>query len=221
MAGSPSYGVPGGAPGAGARPQPGSGVALVVVDMINAMRFPGADAMASAAVGAAEVIADLRRDADRLGVPVVYVNDNDGQWHAERSRIVEACRDAGDVQRRLLDLIAPRHDDYFIIKPQLSGFYATSLEVLLSQLGARRLVMTGMATEICVQFTAADAHMRGYDLWAPGNATASARPEHQDWALQIMRRSFGAEIAPTTALTLAGWADAASSRPAGPWNRNP
>jgi len=189
--------------------------------MINAMRFPGADAMASAAIGAAEVIVDLRRDADRLGVPVVYVNDNDGQWRAEQSRIVEACRGAGDVPRRLVDLIAPRHDDYFVIKPQLSGFYATSLEVLLPKLGVRRLAITGMATEICVQFTAADAHMRGYDLWAPGNATASARSEHQDWALQIMRRSFGAEIAPTTALILAGWADASNVRPSGLRNPDP
>lgn len=188
------------------------GVGLLIIDMINDMSFPGADAMGDAALSAADAISRLRDEADRLGAPVVYVNDNYGQWHSERSRIVETCRAAGDVPRRLADAIAPRDDDFFVIKPQFSGFYATNLPVLLPKLGVNRLVITGLAADICVLFTAADAHMRAYDLWAPADAVASSRSEHQDWALQIMQKAMGAEIAPTTDLDLATWIDRGSDR---------
>lgn len=185
-----------------AGPAPG-GVGLLIVDMISSMDFEGAAAMAERALAAAEAIARLREAADRQGVPVVYVNDNHGQWHSERSLIVERCRDGAgaEIVRRL----EPRPDDFFVIKPQVSGFYATNLPVLLPKLGVSRLVLTGIAADICVLFTAADAHMRAYDLWVPADAVASSRPEHGDWALEIMRKAMGAETAPSHALSLADW----------------
>jgi len=68
-----------------------------------------------------------------------------------------------------------------------------------------RLVLTGVAADICVLFTAADAHMREYALWVPKDAVASDRPEHRDWALGIMTKSMDAETRPTTELTLEDW----------------
>lgn len=187
------------------QPPPPGGAGLLIIDMINDMRFDEADAMAEPALAAAETIARLRDEADRLGIPVVYVNDNYGQWHSERSRIVKRCREASDVARQLVDLVAPRDDDYFVIKPQVSGFYATNLQVLLPKLGVNRLILTGLAADICVLFTAADAHMRAYDLWTPADAVASSRPEHQAWALQILQKAMDAEIASTSELQLADW----------------
>ena len=99
----------------------------------------------------------------------------------------------------------PGRADYFIIKPQVSGFYATNLPVLLPRLGVRRLILVGVAAAICVPFTAADAHMRKYALWVPSDAVASDRREHRDWALDIMAKSMDAEIRPTTELSLAQW----------------
>ena len=192
------------------RAAPGN-VGLLIIDMINDMKFAGANDVAEAALAAAQVIARLRRDADRLGVPVVYVNDNYGEWRSERSRIVAACREANDIARRLTDAVAPRDEDFFVIKPQFSGFYATNLQVLLPKLGVSRLVLTGLATDICVLFTAADAHMRAYDLWTPADAVASSRPEHQGWALQIMAKAMAADVAPTTELSLEDWVERGST----------
>lgn len=186
-------------------PRAPGGVGLLIIDMINDMKFAGADSMAKPALQAASAIARLREDADRLSAPVVYVNDNYGQWHSERSRIVQSCGEASPTARRLLQAIAPRDDDFFVIKPQFSGFYATNLQVLLPKLGVSRLVLTGLAADICVLFTAADAHMRAYDLWTPTDAVASSRPEHRAWALEIMQKSMGAEVAPTTDLSLDAW----------------
>jgi nicotinamidase-related amidase len=75
----------------------------------------------------------------------------------------------------------------------------------LPALGVSRLVLAGFAADICVLFTAADAHMRQYDLWVPGDAVASETGGHQDWALEIMRKSMSAETRPTTELDLESW----------------
>jgi nicotinamidase-related amidase len=195
-------------------PAPGR-TALLIVDLVNDMNFEGAQAMACTAVAAARTVARLRSEADALKVPVVYVNDNYGLWRSERSKIVEHCRQAGETARELAALVTPRDGDYFVIKPQVSGFYATNLPVLLPKLGVQRLVLTGVAADICVLFTAADAHMREYELWVPADAVASCRAEHKDWALQLMAKSMAAEIRPTAELGLRAWigADRRASLP--------
>jgi nicotinamidase-related amidase len=185
-------------------PAPG-GVGLVIIDMINDMAFPGAEAVRPKAERVADIILALRDEADRLKVPVIYVNDNYGQWHSEKSRIVEACGAADSPGRTLVRKIAPRDNDYFVIKPQFSGFYATNLPVLLPKLGVSRLVIAGIAADICVLFTAADAHMRAYDLWVPRDAVASEADERADWALEIMQNSMQAKTASTQDLTLEAW----------------
>ena len=186
----------------GRPPAPG-GVAFLIIDMINTLEFGGADGMLPAAKAAAEAIVSLRDEADRAGAPIIYVNDNYDQWHSDRERLIELGQ-AGKG-RPLVDALAPRRDDYFVIKPQFSGFYATNLPVLLPRLGASRLVLTGIAADICVLFTAADAHMREYDLWVPENAVAASDPDRTHWALEIMRGSMKAETAATDRLSLADW----------------
>ena len=187
-----------------AKPAPG-GVGLLIIDFINDMSFEGAEAMCGPAVETAKVVAALRKAADDAQVPVIYVNDNYGQWHSERSRLVEHCSRRSRTARALAELVGPRPNDYFVIKPQVSGFYATNLPVLLPRLGVRRLILSGIAADICVLFTAADAHMRAYDLWVPADAVVSEREERKRWALQIMAKSLGAETRPTSELRLSDW----------------
>lgn len=189
------------------RPAAG-GTALLIIDMINDMDFPGAEEMWAEAGKAADAIVKLRDDADRLKAPVVYVNDNYGQWHSERSRLVEHCGRSGPG-REIVDKIRPRDDDFFVIKPQFSGFYSTNLPVLLPKLRANRLILTGVAADICVLFTAADAHMREYGLWVPRDAVASSSKERTNWALEIMQNSMSAETRPTTEFRLEDWIAAA------------
>lgn len=184
------------------RDQRRDATALLIIDMINCFDFKGADQMKPRAEKAAQVIDGLRGAMAEAGMPVVYVNDNFGEWHSEKSRLVERAREAGSP---VTDMLEPRPDDYFIIKPQFSGFYATNLPVLLPKLGVTRLILTGIATDICVLFTAADAHMRDYSLWIPQDAVAARNDERGGWALEMMRESMGAETRPTTELDLTAW----------------
>lgn len=182
------------------RDQPRSGAALLIIDMINRFEFDGAERLLPGANKAANAILALRQQADSLDLPVIYVNDNFGEWHSERSRLIER---AGD--RLPSPDLKPRDRDYFILKPQFSGFYSTNLAVLLPKLGVRDLVLSGIATDICVLFTAADAHMRDYRLWVPGDAVAAEDQTRGDAALEIMRSHMGAETAATRHLRLKDW----------------
>jgi nicotinamidase-related amidase len=183
--------------------------ALLIIDMINDFAFADAEGMLDHAERISGVIAQLRGDAERAGVPVVYVNDNYGQWHSDRNKIIDYCREQNDRGGAIIDRLRPREDDYFVIKPQFSGFYATNLPVLLPQLGVSRVILTGLAADICVLFTAADAHMRDYDLWVPRDAVASSQEEHRDWALGIMEKSMAAETRAATEYRLEEWIERA------------
>ncbi|MGW8140834.1 cysteine hydrolase family protein [Sphingomonas zeae] len=179
--------------------------ALLIIDMINDLDFEGGEDLREPAEAAAQRIVALRAAADEAGVPVIYVNDNFGHWHSERSSIVDHCDREDSPDRALIAALRPRDSDYFIVKPQFSGFYATNLPVLLPQLGVSRVILTGVAADICVLFTAADAHMREYDLWVPGDTVASESDAHRRWALEIMQHSMCAETRPTDELPLTDW----------------
>ncbi|MFV0623945.1 cysteine hydrolase family protein [Sphingomonas sp. ac-8] len=179
--------------------------ALLIIDMVNALEFDDAAPMRAAAEATVAPILRLREAADVAGVPVIYVNDNDDQWHSERSRLIDRVVDSDAPGRDLTRRLRPRENDYFVIKPQFSGFYATNLPVLLPRLGVSRLVLTGVAADICVLFTAADAHMRQYALWVPEDGVASSDPQRTEWALEIMRNSMGADTRPTDARSLPDW----------------
>lgn len=179
------------------------GTALLIIDMVNCFDFPGAEKLKPNAERATDGIATLLAEAREKNFPIIYVNDNFGEWHSERSKLIEAAEDQADSPR--IASIRPHDGDYFIIKPHFSGFYATNLPVLLPKLGVTKLVLTGVATDICVLFTAADAHMRDYGLWIPEDAVAAEDPAREQWALDIMREAMSAETCSTTRLTMSDW----------------
>nr|WP_315379452.1 isochorismatase family cysteine hydrolase [uncultured Sphingomonas sp.] len=185
-----------------ARDQGGAAAALLIIDMINTFDFKGGEDLRARAEAIAGPILQLRDAFDAADLPTVYVNDNFGEWHSEKSRLIAKAFDgAADGLAR----IKPRDCDYFVLKPQFSGFYATNLPVLLPKLGVRRLVLTGVATDICVLFTAGDAHMRDYALWVPEDAVATQDDDRGRWALEIIAQSMGADIAATTAHSPDEW----------------
>ena len=138
---------------------------------------------------------EVRAEVDRVRQVVATL-------HAELPRWGLVVWTAGNVSQRVS---VPGSPDLFVIKPQFSGFYSTNLPVLLPKLGATRLILTGVAADICVLFTAGDAHMREYDLWVPSDAVASVNPERTRWALEIMEKSMNAEVRPTAELSLDDW----------------
>jgi len=169
---------------------------LLLVDFINPLRFEGAEALAPAAVEAARATAALKRQFRAEGWTTVYVNDNFGHWRSDESLLMRECRRSGGHAAQLARLLAPAKDDLFVLKPRHSGFYQTPLALLLDELKAKDLVITGLAADYCVQCTAMDAYVRGLRVWVPGDCTAAESPQRKETALQWMKDTLKARIDP-------------------------
>lgn len=163
-----------------------SPVALLVIDMINAFEFDGADRMLPRALAAAKAIATLKARARAGGVPVLYVNDNFGRWRSDFRSILGHVLREGCPGKPIAELLRPEPDDYFVLKPKHSGFQFTTLDVVLAHLGAKTLILTGVAGNFCVLFTAHDAYMRDYRLIVPGDCVASQTEGDDRYALRHM-----------------------------------
>ena len=165
-----------------------SDIALLLIDVINDLEFEGGEDLFRDALPAARNIARLKERAQQAGVPVIYVNDNFGRWRSDFKKIVSHCLNDQVRGRPIAELLAPDEADYFVLKPKHSGFFSTTLDLLLKYLGVRTLVLTGFAGNNCVLFTANDAYLRDYELIVPSDCTASIRTEENEYALKQMQQ---------------------------------
>jgi nicotinamidase-related amidase len=177
-------------------------VALLLIDVINDLEFEGSDPLVEPAIAMAHRIAKLKRRAKAAGIPAIYVNDNFGRWKSDFRRVVEHCLHDGVKGEELARLLAPDDDDYFVLKPKHSAFYATTLDVLLTYLGVRTLIFAGIAGNICILFSANDAYMRDFELIVPADCTVSNTVEENEHALEQMRVVLKADITESAKLDL-------------------
>jgi nicotinamidase-related amidase len=177
-------------------------VALLLIDVINDLAFGHGKALLKFALPMAKKIAALKRRAKQVGIPSIYVNDNFGRWQSDFQQVLRHCLDEEVCGKPLATLLHPEDEDYFVLKPKHSGFYSTTLELLLEALGAHTLILTGIAGNICVLFTANDAYMRGYTLMIPEDCVASNTVRENKSALHLMQTVLKADIRPSTALDL-------------------
>lgn len=168
--------------------------ALLLIDVINAMDFPGGDQLLKMALPAAKRIESMIARARLAKVPVIYVNDNFGRWRSDFSAHVRHCLETGVPGAPIVKMLLPQEDDYFVLKPKHSGFYSTSLEILLDYLGAKTLILAGFAGNLCVLYTANDAYMRDYELIVPKDCIASETRQATQHALEQMHYHLKADI---------------------------
>ncbi|MGE0757702.1 MAG: cysteine hydrolase family protein [Pirellulaceae bacterium] len=168
--------------------------ALLLIDVINDFNFAEADQLLQFAVPMARRIAELKQKAKQAALPVVYVNDNFGRWRSDFRSQVRHCLEADARGREVVDALRPEEDDYFVLKPKHSGFFSTTLETLLIYFGVRSLILVGVASNICVLFTANDAYMRDFHLYVPADCVAANTERENDYALEQMRVVLKADI---------------------------
>lgn len=168
--------------------------------MLNDFAFPEAPRLLPAARRAARRIRALKTRMRAAQLPVVYVNDNYGDWHADAGALYARMSRPACPGREIAALLRPDPEDYFVIKPKHSGFFETPLHQLLQALRVRHLVLTGIAGNICVLFTAHDAHMRGYRLTVPADAIASNTAAESRATLHQVRAVMGAATPPSARL---------------------
>jgi len=178
-----------------------SPIALILIDVINDLEFDEAEQLLEHALPMARRLAELKQRAKAAGIPVIYVNDNFGRWRSDFNAQVEHCLQSSVRGKPIAELLRPQKDDYFILKPKHSGFFSTTLDTLLEYLGVKTVVLTGIAANICVLFTANDAYMRDLHLVVPSDCVASNSQEENDYALGQMQKVLKADTRPSSELS--------------------
>ncbi len=125
-------------------------------------------------------VIDKAREAS---VPVVYVQHIEPEY--ERMQPGNAGFDVHP------DLAATA-GDAFVHKRTRDSFYGTDLKDILEGLGASRLVVTGMQTEMCVSYTSRSAVSHGYDvtLVADGHTTFNRDNVSGQLLIDVFNESF-------------------------------
>jgi len=168
-----------------------SNSALLIIDMLNTLEFAEGRQLLRQALPAAKNILRLKQKLKGQGVPAIYVNDNFGRWKSSWEQVYEICAAQHSLGKPLAEILKPEDDDYFVLKPKHSGFFSTTLEVLLEDLKIKHLILTGIAGNICVLFTANDAHMRDFKVTVPKDCIASNTKADNDYTLRQLSKVFG------------------------------
>ena len=175
-------------------------VALLLIDVINDLEFRDNAYLVKQAPRLARRIAALKKRARAARVPVIYVNDNFGKWQSDFEKLVQHCLHDKVAGQILAEILRPSPDDYFVLKPKHSGFFSSTLETVLRYLGTDTLILTGIAGDRCILFTANDAFLREFRLFVPSDCVISSNAQHNRQALKLMERVLDADIRPSARL---------------------
>jgi len=177
-------------------------VALLLLDVLNDLDFPGNSALVKAAPLLAANISSLKSNCKHAGIPTIYVNDNHGKWRSDLQAVLSNCLRPGSLGRHMVEKIVPEPSDYVVLKPKHSIFYATPLETLLSYLKTKTVILTGLTTNACVLTSAGEIFVRDLKLYVPSDCVAAQDKRDHRNALQLMKKSFKADITLSTRLNL-------------------
>jgi len=169
--------------------------AFVVIDMLNDfVQEQGALYVGEAGRRVIPVIMRELTKARNEGWPVIYVCDQHYEGDQEFKMFPSHCL-VGSKGSKICAELVPQAGDLVIPKRRYSGFYGTDLDLCLRERGVQELVLTGVCTNICVLYTAADARMRNYRVTVIKEGVASFDEKAHLFALQEMERTLGVNIA--------------------------
>lgn len=140
----------------------------------------------------------LVESARSAGVTVIFLRF--AQTRATESEVYREQRDRGRAGFRYCQEgtpgvefyhVAPQAEEAVVTKHRYSGFVNTDLDLILRSNGIRTLVMTGVATNGCVDATARDGFMHDYYVVFVEDGTATYWPEQHEATLKTVRDSYG------------------------------
>jgi len=177
---------------------PGGGLAELGVDM-------------SALEACVPKIAALVGGARQVGVPVIHIRTHHEPatespvWRELRlrrspnkPRWCEPGTWGADFY-----YVAPQSGEVVITKHRYSGFIETDLDLILRSQGIASLIMTGVASNNCVECTARDGFMKDYYIVFVDDCTAATNSTIHAATLANMESLFG--IVVQSAQVLAEW----------------
>jgi nicotinamidase-related amidase len=171
---------------------PRAKTAVIVVDMLNRYEHEDAEALCDSVERGLPAMCEIVCCAQRTDVPLIYVNDNYGDWAASRAELSQSA--LGGRNPSLVEPIVPQEGVSFVTKARHSIFYETQLDYLLRECGITRLMLIGQVTEQCILYSALDAYVRHYEIVVPSNAVAHIHHDLARAALRMMQLNMNAHV---------------------------
>lgn len=168
--------------------------ALLVIDMLHDFIAP--DGALTCGPAGTAIVPAVRRavDAHRAaGDMVVYLCDSHRPDDAEFAMFPPHCL-TGTAGAEIIPELAPVDGDIRIAKRRYSGFFGTDLDITLREKGVTKIHLTGVCTNICVLYTAADARNLGYAVTVDSHCVASFDAAAHKWALAEMKSTLGCTV---------------------------
>ncbi|NEB32870.1 cysteine hydrolase [Streptomyces sp. SID14446] len=173
--------------------------AVIVIDMINTYDHPDADRLVPSVEKTIPALSRLLECARAAETPVIYVNDNFGEWRSHHGELLDKA--LAGPHADLVEPLRPDDASLFVVKARHSIFYETPLTYLLAKQDIDHVVLCGQVTEQCVLYSALDAHIRHLQVTVPEDAVAHIHADLADAALRMMRRNMGANICTAAQVT--------------------
>ncbi|MFE3145535.1 isochorismatase family protein [Streptomyces sp. NPDC059218] len=132
-------------------------------------------------------VAELKRTAARLGMPVLYTAQPGGQSPDERGLQQDFWGPglpADPHAAAIAEAVAPDEGDAVLTKWKYSGFVRTDLLERLREQGRDQIVVTGVYAHIGVLMTACDAWMQDIQAFVVADAVADFSAEDHAMALR-------------------------------------
>jgi nicotinamidase-related amidase len=171
------------------------------VDVLNDVDFSGNSRLLKSIHSLGKNISALKKRCKDAVIPVIYVNDNRGNWRSDVSAALSHCLRPDSPVCPMVSQLIPEASDYMALKPKHSAFYATPLDTLFSYLKVKTVILAGLITNACILSTASDLYVRDLDVCVPCDCVAALKRAHRD-ALELMKISFEVDTTPSTKLNL-------------------
>lgn len=159
--------------------------ALLIIDMLNDFILPGAPLEVP---GGRDIIPNIQREIKKAhveGYPVFYLNDSHAPNDAEfKVWPVHAVK--GTDGANVVDGLKPTEKDNVVEKTRYDGFFETDLGDQLIALGITDVIMVGVCTEICINYTGSSAIMRGIKVHVPQDCVSALTNADGDAALRMI-----------------------------------
>ena len=175
---------------------------ILVVDMLN--DFVTGALKCDRGLAIVPKTAKLLKGARKAGVPVIFCNDAHVKGIDHELKLWGDHAIAGTKGAEVIPELEVSSADYVVPNRRYSGFFHTDLDLLLRELGADTVIMTGLHTHMCVRHTSADAYCLGYNVVVAKDATDSFTQEDYDYGIKYLKEVYGAEITDVDTL-LKGW----------------
>jgi nicotinamidase-related amidase len=170
---------------------PVGNVVLIVVDIQGGGQAgafpPGMPGREERNAKAVDLVAAFREK----NVPVVFIQE------VHKPSLIDIGRELdgnegphcieGDPRTELHPGLEPRPEEYLIRKRRYSAFFGTELDIVLRGYKAETVILIGGMTDVCVHYTALDAHQYDYRFRTISDLVVGSGQELHDAAMRAMK----------------------------------